>query len=120
MGTMANRPFEDWKPLNGYYDKRALLGLETPKWVLLTAKALMKCRISSGSAKTKSIIRERNTVFLWKFKPQYYTMNRPNFTVGSSMGNSIGPKRVKKLTDNQDSHKISDKLEFGQDQTSYN
>ena len=25
---------EDWKPLNGYYGKQALSGLETPKWVL--------------------------------------------------------------------------------------
>ena len=63
MGTMANMPFEDWKPLKGYYGKQALLGLETPKWVFQTAKAQMKCCILSGSAKTKSIIRERNTVF---------------------------------------------------------
>ena len=81
-----------------------LCSLDNYKKVLLQAvKTQMnaaECGISSGSAqfvKTKSILRERNAIFLKIItcSPSIFTMDQPDFTVLNFMEKSIGLNWVK-------------------------
>ena len=63
----------------------------------------MKCRMMQHfirvcTVKTKSLFRESNIIYLLEiyitYDPSIYTMEHPDFIVGSFMENSIGLKKI--------------------------